>query len=182
MRRLRGFNAVELMLVLAVLAVLAGAAIPNLAPITGRLALRRAAAELYGAIEFARSSAIARGGRVLIAPDEPEQRDWARGWVIFADRDGDGQPGDGEEILQRHGPLPSRVRAQSAFSQQGAAYIAYNGAGRSCTFASSTAARWGSVTLARDGEIRRIRIAMLGRARLCDPQNDASCGAPADDD
>jgi type IV fimbrial biogenesis protein FimT len=59
-------------------------------------------------------------------------------------------------------------------------YIAYNGAGRSCADGNSAAARWGTVSLYHGGHIRRIKINMLGRARVCDPARDAGCdGASA---
>ncbi|WP_267874323.1 GspH/FimT family pseudopilin [Zemynaea arenosa] len=179
--RTPGYTLVEVLTTVAVLAVLAGLAIPNLAPVIERIAFRRAADELFESITFARNSAMARGETVLVVPDEPARRDYAAGWTVFVDRDGDARATGADTILQRHPALPQRVRVQSAFTQQGPAYVAYNGGGRSCTAASSTAARWGSITLARDGEARRIRIAMLGRARLCDPQRDTSCGKPVND-
>ena len=49
--------------------------------------------------------------------------------------------------------------------------------GRSCSDTSSLAARWGTLSITSGQQARRIKINMLGRARICDPARDgASCG------
>jgi type IV fimbrial biogenesis protein FimT len=48
--------------------------------------------------------------------------------------------------------------------------------GRSCSDTSSMAARFGTLSLFQGRHTRRIKINMLGRARICDPARDgASC-------
>ena len=83
----------------------------------------------------------------------------------------------------RHGPLAEGIEVDAAFSsQQGAPYLAYNSMGRSCSDTSSLAARWGTLSLVHGGQTRRIKINMLGRARICDPARDgASCGGAGGD-
>jgi type IV fimbrial biogenesis protein FimT len=39
--------------------------------------------------------------------------------------------------------------------------------------------RWGTVSLFHGGHIRRIKINMLGRARVCDPARDTGCDGAA---
>jgi type IV fimbrial biogenesis protein FimT len=58
-------------------------------------------------------------------------------------------------------------------------HIAYNGAGRGCSAGNGAAARSGTLSLFHGGAIRRIKINMLGRARLCDPARDAGCDGAA---
>ncbi|HZX27972.1 MAG TPA: GspH/FimT family pseudopilin [Telluria sp.] len=170
-----GFTLMELLVALAIVAILSSAAAPSLQSITRRIALQAAVGDLYGAIELARSNSINHAARVVVAPDDSAGIDWTGGWSVFVDRDGDSRVSDGDRVLLRHPALPHGMRVSSAFTQPGRSYIAYNAAGRSCTAASSSAVRAGSLTVEHGGEIRRIKIALLGRARVCNPSRDRSC-------
>ncbi|HEU4374155.1 MAG TPA: GspH/FimT family pseudopilin [Telluria sp.] len=179
MKRARGgFTLIELLTVLAISALMMSVALPDLRQMIRSQQLKAAVNDLFGAIALTRSQAIARGRKVALVAAGGDGPDWRRGWVVFVDADGDRRPGDGEEVIMRHGPLAEGIAVDSVFSsQQGAPYLAYNSMGRSCTDASSLAARWGTLSLAADRQTRRIKINMLGRARICDPARDgASCG------
>lgn len=177
-----GFSLPELMTVLAVAAVALAVAAPSLREMIGTLQLRAAANDLFGAIGLARGQALARNARVMLAPRDPAGVDWARGWTVFMDVDGDRKPGAGEEVIAVHGPLAEGIAIRFAFTSAAPPYyIAYNGAGRSCSDTSSAAARWGTLSLFGASHARRIKINMLGRARVCDPARDSACdgaGAP----
>lgn len=177
----RGFSLPELLTVTAIAAVLLGVAVPDLAALLRAQQLRAVTNDLFGAIGLARAQAIARNAHVLVLPRDTTGADWRQGWTVFADRDGDGLPGPGDDILAVHEALPVGVGADFSFTSPAAPYyIAYNGAGRSCSEGSSASARWGTLSLFYGGAIRRIKINMLGRARVCDPQRDANCeGAQA---
>ncbi|MFZ3285463.1 MAG: type-4 fimbrial pilin related signal peptide protein, partial [Telluria sp.] len=87
----------------------------------------------------------------------------------------DRRPGAGDDIIFVHAALPLGIAVGSTFpNKRGADYIAYNGAGRSCTDTSSLAARWGTLSLFQGKQTRRIKINMLGRARMCDPARDGA--------
>jgi type IV fimbrial biogenesis protein FimT len=169
----RGAGLVELLVVLAITAVLAGLAAPSLASLLARRALIQAAGDLYDSVNAARAQAMARGARVVLMPAAVASG-LAGGWLVFVDADGDGRRGDDEPLLQQHGALATGIEVGAHFGQAGS-YVAYNGAGRSCSTSSSAAARPGTLTLARGDVQRRITIAMLGRARICDPGRDAGC-------
>jgi type IV fimbrial biogenesis protein FimT len=177
----QGFSLPELLIVIAVSAVLLGVALPELGALLRAQQLRTATNDLFGALGLARAQAIARNEPVLVLPRDAGGIDWTRGWTVFADRDGDGLPGAGDDILAVHEALPPGVTAAFAFTSPAAPYyIAYNGAGRSCGAASSASARWGTLSLFHGGSTRRIKINMLGRARACNPERDTNCdGAPA---
>ncbi|WP_426107902.1 GspH/FimT family pseudopilin [Massilia sp. TSP1-1-2] len=171
-----GATLVELVVVLAIMAVLASLALPSMRDMLEARRLDTAAVDLYGAIDLARSQAVARGDRVQLVPLEPKGANWAEGWVVFVDRDGDRRPGPDEEIISSHGPLAGGIVVSFNFtSNKLPYYIAYSASGRSCRDTSSLAARWGTISLHQEGRIRRIKINMLGRARMCRPEQDETC-------
>ena len=175
-----GFSLAELLVVLAIVVVMAGVALPDYRQMIRAQQLKAATNDLFGAIDLTRTQAIARGRRVQLVPLDAAGRDWSGGWVVFVDRNGDRRPGFGEEVIMRYGAPAKGITVEAAFSnQQGASYLAYNSMGRSCSNTSSQAARFGTLSLVQDSQIRRIKINMLGRARLCDPARDgANCTGP----
>jgi type IV fimbrial biogenesis protein FimT len=179
----RGVTLAELIVVVAISAVMMGVALPSLRELIRAYQLKAAVNDLFGAIDLARTQAIARGQRVQLVPAGAAASDWSDGWVVFVDGDGNRRPDAGEEVIMRHGPPAGGIAIDAAFSsQQGSPYLAYNSMGRSCSDTSSLAARWGTLSLVQGGQIRRIKINMLGRARICNPaRDDASCGAGGQD-
>ena len=180
----RGFTLVELLAVLAIGASLLAIALPDLQALLRAQQLRAASSDLFEAIGLARAQAIARNTRIRLGPRDPAGSDWTKGWTVFADRDEDGAAGPGDDIIAVHGPLAPGLAFDMAFNGPAPPYyIAYNGAGRSCSATSSAAARPGTLSLFHGGAVRRIKINMLGRARMCNPARDDHCeGADAPSD
>jgi type IV fimbrial biogenesis protein FimT len=178
----RGATLAELVVVLAIAAIASAVAAPDLHSLVTAQQLKAASRELFDAISHARAQAIARNERVKLMPRDPLGADWSQGWTVFIDRDGDHVSGPGDEVLAVHGPLPEGLRIGFSFTQSAPPqYIAYNGAGRSCSDTSSSASRLGTLSLFHGEHIRRIKINMLGRVRLCNPARDDGCdgaGAP----
>ncbi|HEU4851124.1 MAG TPA: GspH/FimT family pseudopilin [Telluria sp.] len=176
MSRQGGFTLTELLATAAIALVLGAVAVPSFRGVLDGIALRGATDELFSAVQFTRAQAIARNARVLLAP-AGEGGDWAKGWAVFVDADGDRRPGEGDEILLLRGPLARGISASASFSsQQSPPYLAYNGGGRACAATNSMVARFGSLTLQQGEAVRRIKISMLGRARVCNPAHDRTCG------
>jgi type IV fimbrial biogenesis protein FimT len=179
-RRQAGFSLIELLAVLAIAAILLATGAPGLRELIRVQQLKTATGDLFAAIGLARAQALARGEIVTMLPKGAGGADWARGWTVFVDRDGNRQPGPGDTMLAEHGPLAEGVAVGFSFTSPAPPfYIAYNGAGRSCRDSNPAAARYGTLSLFHGGGIRRIKINMLGRARSCDPAHDASCDGPA---
>jgi len=177
----RGATLAELVVVLAIAAIASAVAAPDLHSLVAAQQLRAASRDLFDAVSHTRAQAIARGERVKLMPRDPQGADWTQGWTIFIDRDGDRAPGPADEVLALHGPLPQGLRIGFSFTQSAPPqYIAYNGAGRSCNDTNSGASRLGTLSLFHGEHIRRIKINMLGRVRLCNPARDDGCdGADA---
>jgi type IV fimbrial biogenesis protein FimT len=164
----QGASMVEILAVLLLMSVLAVLAAPGMGQMVRTYRLDAAVGDLFGAVDLTRTQAIARGRRVLLVPLEPGGSDWARGWLVFVDTDGDRRPGPGEEVIASHGPVDEGIVITARFSSNKLPhYLAYGPSGRSCTDTSSMAARWGTLSFHQQGEIRRIKINMLGRARVC---------------
>jgi type IV fimbrial biogenesis protein FimT len=176
----RGFTLIELMTVLAVAMVVLAVGAPSLAGLVRAQQIRTATNDVFDALALARAQAMARNERVQVVPRGADGTDWASGWTVFVDRDGDGAPGAGDDIVAVHGPLASGVATAFNFTSPAPPYyIAYNGAGRSCNRTNSAASRLGTLSVFDGPLVRRIKINMLGRARICDPARDSTCDGPA---
>lgn len=177
--RTAGFSLVELMVVLAVALVLLAAGAPSLIDLVRSQRIRTATAELFDAIALTRAQAMTRGEMVEIMPADAAGTDWSQGWIVFIDRDGNRKPGLGDEIVSVHGRLKGGVASSFSFTSPAPPYyIAYNGAGHSCSDTNTAAARLGTLSLFDGRYVRRIKINMLGRPRICDPASDSSCDGP----
>lgn len=100
----RGFTLVELMVVLIVLAVLVGMAMPSFTQMVNRNRLTAAANEMVASMQIARVEAVRRNMRVALCPSTDGSTcagaDWSR-LIVFADANGNGNPGDaGDEVVR----------------------------------------------------------------------------------
>jgi len=79
-QRPRGFTAIELLVTIAIVAILAAIAAPSFTPLIERWRVRQVVEDLQSTLYFARSEAIKRGGNVTIAADATDG--WAGGWQV----------------------------------------------------------------------------------------------------
>lgn len=106
-----GLTLVELLVLVAIVAILAGLGMPHFGTAIARQRARNAGDELATALQLARFEALRRGGQVVLRKAEvpgcsaPSVRDWSCGWTVFADLDGDGRFGPGDELIQAWPPL-----------------------------------------------------------------------------
>lgn len=74
-----GFSLVEMLVVVAILAILARIALPAYRDIIENQRARNAASDLHASLTLARSEALKRNASVTVAP---VGGDWAKGWEI----------------------------------------------------------------------------------------------------
>ena len=111
---MRGLTLMELLVVLAVLVILTGVAIPSLHEIVLAQAVRAASDDVFSSLLLARSEAIARNAAVSVTPSAGN---WSEGWSI---EDADG------EVVGRQARMARVVIL-------GPGRVTYNGAGRAST-------------------------------------------------
>ena len=113
-----GFTAIELLVVISILGVLAALAGPSFTPIIERFRVRQTVEILTSTIYYARSEAIKRGGQVAIqklpnntngCTTASNNSDWDCGWFVCADINGNGTCSVSDPVLQRY-DAPSNVQ------------------------------------------------------------------------
>ncbi len=107
--QLRGISLYELLMTLALVAVLLGLAVPSFSGIVARNRMHTEINALFHAIHLARKESIMRHKVVSICPSNDglscaPGRDWSAGWLMFenADRDEPPRRDAGEALLQAH--------------------------------------------------------------------------------
>lgn len=92
-----GLTMVELMVVIAIAAVLLGLGVPSFSALVNKTRLNSAASLLSNDLNLARSEAIKRNTRMLVCPPNAAGTDcqtvspnWANGWIVCIDADSDG--------------------------------------------------------------------------------------------
>jgi type IV fimbrial biogenesis protein FimT len=78
----RGFSLVEVMLVIAIMGILAGIALPNFTEWVASERVRGSANDLYAGLMMARSEAMKRNAQVNIARPSGSDDDWSAGWAV----------------------------------------------------------------------------------------------------
>ncbi len=106
--RMRGFSLIEVMVTVAILAILAALAGPSFQPLIDKWRVQQAIENMKTTIYYARSEGIKRGGRIGIQKNANgndctqagTKEEWGCGWFVFADTNDNGTWQKDEEILQ----------------------------------------------------------------------------------
>jgi len=108
MRNRNGFTLIELIVVLALAAILATVAVPGLSRLSAKERVVARTNSLLRALQYARGIAVRRGRRVIICgrTEDGDCSDstgaWSAGWLVFINRDGSYPPhvDDGDDLLR----------------------------------------------------------------------------------
>jgi len=124
MDRLRqsGLTLPELLIVLAIAALLLQLVMPSYAQLLIDTRLQNEARRLHLTLNLARVEAVTRNAMVVVCPRDPAREDrcgwdFAQGWIVFADLNGDGEPDHlgpfGPAIIREFPPPVADVSTRS---------------------------------------------------------------------
>lgn len=190
----RGFTLIELMVTIAVAAIVLTIAVPSFESAINNGRLTSAANEMMGALQSARAEAIRHNKRAAFCLSKTSNTAVpsclaanatdANGWITFLDLNGNGSYNSGTDTLLRVGTSHERVRLLASgnvpqrtrvvfrsdgFARDGGGTSFLNGAIDVCI-----------PTTRPPNNIRRILIGSGGRMALTSPQGgNGACNAPA---
>ena len=170
--RARAFTLYELLLTLALLAILATLALPSFSILSAKNRQTTEINALFHAFHQARKESIMRHRVVSLCPSRDGMtcagtRDWSDGWLLFYDPAGTGWPGDG--IVARHtGSKSVKVAAnRRLFTARGTQKRTTNGTLVFCDRDGRTAAK-------------ALVVSYTGRPRVAERRPDGSAWSCAD--
>ena len=160
----QGFTIIELMIAIAVLAVILTTAVPAMGRFLEQQRLTAAANGLVAHLQFARGQAISRNTLVAACPSSDGSsctggNRWDEGWIVYLDPQKTGQPAQATDVLRVVQALPEHVihsggRHRVRFRGSGVAY-GTNLTIRVCARGNPDAAR--AVIVSNPGRVRATR-------------------------
>lgn len=186
--RRRGFTLVEMMVVIAMIAILLGIATPSFIAYRRNAELSGTANEFLAALSAARAEAMKRQLRAFVVPADGAS--WTSGWIAFVDVNSNVTAGaltmeDGVDFeITRHAALPASLSTPASadvtnFLTGGVPYAMFNGSGFMVDLNGAfPAGGVHAVDLYNGTDTRRIIANTTGRLRVCKP-DPASCSAAA---
>lgn len=189
MKYLYGFSLIELLVVLAIAAVLAGLAVPSFQGLIASSNLTSATNDLVATLARAKSDAIRRGNRVTVCMSSDGAActttgSWTQGWIMFNDKvhpDGNAAVEDTDDItaitVAQTNSIEIKAKSSQAyfsFSADGQAKLMNGGSGAGRIRVCNT-----SSALTNDTRAREIVINWVGRVNVEKPTGvAATCPAP----
>ena len=155
----RGFTLLELLVTIAVAAILLAIAIPSYLGMVQRNTIAANANDLVGDFNYARSEAVTRGQPVNVGASSNQTSccggNWDEGWIIFAPAAGTTAPTN-DNILRVHGRLDGTINV--GFSRGTGTPVVFDANG----FARTSNGTF-TVTSNDTSDSTQIRIATSGR-------------------
>lgn len=168
-----GFTLIELMVVIAMIAIIASLAAPSFQVGIAKQRVSGAASDLMASLLQARSEAITNNQQTIVEP--LDTTDWSRGWRVYVDTNKDKSYTSGTDVLvSTVAPAATNVVTNDAsignlvgFNATG--FLLVQNAGR-IVFASSSVP---------SAQFRKgVKISRVGRTRICTSttENDGCAG------
>ena len=163
-----GFTLVELMVTVAVAAILVTVAVPAFTSLIRDMRVNTAVNTFLASVHFARSEAARRGVRVAVCASPDQQKcqagaDFDDGWLVVAGADPYAATAP---VLRSCAPDMGGIDIQFRFGATADPYLSYIPTGQART--DSGALMMGSVRFCDDGADHRIVINATGRPRVAE--------------
>ena len=180
-----GFTLIELMVTLALVAILMNVAAPSFIAFQRNAELTSLTNSLLAAMNAARGEAMKRGRYALVSPLDNSK--WESGWVVYVDMDrSQTYDASADVTLLSRQALPSYITITGNKNVVASPpYIMFDASG----YSKDKGGGFGALTfsIARNdvsasdvaAETRRLIIASTGRVRSCKPATDTTCTASA---
>jgi type IV fimbrial biogenesis protein FimT len=180
-----GFTLIELMVTLAVAAIVLTVAVPSFQDLVRNNRLATQANQLVSALNLARSEAVKRGVRVTVcktdAPDAAEPScsataNWQQGFIVFVDNthlagNSKGVIDEPDERIRVFGALTGSTLQGGDNFAEGISYLA-SGVSEGIKADGAKGLADGTFTLCSSGEGRAIMIGPTGRVRVAAEVNE----------
>jgi type IV fimbrial biogenesis protein FimT len=186
MERKNGFTLIEMMITVAILAVVITTSAQSFSSLLGRNKMSTQAADFISALQYARSEAVKRNARVTLCPSADGNScttngKWESGWLVFVEQKAtENGTHDGLDQTLRVGAKFSSDDTLRALNTNLSNYISFNSNGAARLTSGTTQA--GLMAMCNDGQMdgtaRAIAISQTGRARLslASDTTAANCG------
>ena len=180
MRRENGFTLIEMMIAIAVTALLLSLAVPAVDLFVATSRQTGAINDFVSSIHVARSTAVTTNARVTVCPSQSgldcDAASWEQGWIVFADFDNNFSVGGNEAVVASSGPVDGLSFQSGEFPN----VMVYRPNGR--VISASAGGNAGQFTVCDDrgDEHAKVMIVDLsGRPRVAEKMADGStpnCG------
>ena len=174
--RLRGFTLVELVVTIAIAAILMMFAAPSFVNFRRNSELTSTTNTLTASLNAARSEAMKYGTFAMVVPQNNTDG-WKSGWRVFVDKNLNQEFDSGDTLVLEQGVLAA----------ESLPYVMYNGSGYSRTkngaFGALTFTIQRNDVPSEEADVlaRRLIVSRTGRVRFCRPKQDTTCGVTATD-
>ena len=184
--RSAGFTLIELVVTIAIAAVLAALAVPSFIQYQRNSELTSLTNSLLAAVNAAKGEAMKTGRNAFVIP---KGSGWNSGWIVYVDMNRDNSYTEGTDIaVQTQDALKGYFSITGNSIAAGASpYVKFDNSGYSVDTSAAAAPVALSLTIARTDvpstsaleETRRVVVARTGRVRTCKPSTDTTCTSSA---
>ncbi len=174
-RHARGFSLLELIIAIAVVALLVVSAAPALNYISSYGAVNNAKTQFSSALQLARSQAIRDGQTVYVtnrSATASSDNEFGTGLVVYADTNGNGSYNVGEEIFMITDLADVNIDAEPNFTQ-----LSFSPTGR---LEQSKDKYWFEVC--REDESEGYQVEVISKSGSVLVKNKGNCNVTADDE